>query len=246
MRKCLIIDDEPNSRDLLKIMLEEYCAGVEVVGMAGSVQKAIEAIQALTPDLLFLDMELQGGDGFAVMDAFPNPGFEVVVISGYDADFLRQLDYAALAYLTKPVVIQELQVLLTKLIGIPLQKDQIQHFKETQGDSGNGKERIFLMGNQGHASVDLKQIAFVEAQRTYARIVLVNGGEHISAHPLKHYESLLPGDRFFRIHKSYLLNLEQVREYDKGRTGFVHLQNGDSLPLAARRKADFVRILKKK
>ena len=241
MRQALIIDDEINSQELLATMLSEYCEGVKVCGAAGTVPTGIDKIHQLKPDLVFLDMELSGGDGFDVMDAFPKPDFEIVVVSGYNPQLLRQLNYAALAYLSKPIILQELHELLGRLPALPtlpLQVELARRATETH------PERLILAQNKGYASVALQEIAFIEAQRTYSRIVLHEGGEHMASHPLKYYEELLPNRQFFRIHKSFLLNLSLVQEYDSGRTGFVRLRNGHQLPIAARRKADFIRSLK--
>lgn len=241
MRQALIIDDEVNSQELLATMLHDYCEGIAVCGMAGTVQAGIDQIQQQQPDLVFLDMELSGGDGFDVMDAFPEPDFEIVVVSGYNPHLLRQLNYAALAYLSKPIILQELQELLGRLPALPTLPMQVELARQ---DPDQHPERLILAQTGGYASVALREIAFIEAQRTYSRIVLEEGGEHMASHPLKYYEELLPNRQFFRIHKSFLLNLSLVQEYDRGRTGFVRLRNGAQLPIAARRKADFIRSLK--
>lgn len=246
MRKALIIDDELNSQDVLAVMLREYCTGIEVCGFAGSVEEGILQIKGLEPDLVFLDMEIPGGDGFAVLDAFPEPNFEIVVVSGYTPALLRQLNYAALAYLTKPIVLQEVQELVANLPQIPIVVEQVDLIREVPEEGNPHPKRLILAIHQGYASVELQEIAFIEAQRTYSRIVLGTGGEHIATHPLRHYEDLLPQDMFFRVHKSYLLNLSFVKEYDGGRTGLVRLRNGQSLPIAARRKSDFIRAMKGK
>lgn len=244
MRQAIIIDDEPQSRELIRLMLRDYCDGIEVVGEAGTVDSGINIIREKQPDLVFLDVELRGGDGFNIIEAFDTPQFEVVMISGHNPKLLRSFDFAAIAYLSKPVILQEFQQLVASLPQLPVQSEQIDLVKELQINDTDEVNRIILTEGNRYSSVEIKRIAYIEAQRAYSRIVLESGGEHFATYPLGHYEKLLPQSTFFRIHKSYLLNLTLVDKYDPGRTGNVYLKNAESLPLAARRKTEFVKCLK--
>lgn len=243
MRKAILIDDEPHSLELIRIMLRDYCEGIEVIGEAQTVSKGIELVREKSPDLVFLDVELSGGDGFEVIEAFENPSFEVVMISGHNPELLRSFDFAALAYLTKPLVLQEFQQLVASLPQIPIQEEQISLVKDLQDPESEGPGRIILTDGGKYSSIEIQKIAYIEAQRAYSRIVLETGGEHFATYSLGHYEKLLPLATFFRIHKSYLLNMTLVDKFDTGRTGNVHLTNQISLPIAARRKAEFIRHL---
>ncbi len=242
MRKAIIIDDEVYSRELIRIMIQEYCQGVKVVGEADSVNTGLHLIERLQPDLVFLDVELPGGDGFNVLEHFAHPIFEVVLISGHHPQLLRSFDFAALAYLSKPVVLQEFQELVQGLTGIPLDKKQVQLVQEMA--ESDKPERLILNTGKHYSSIEIDQIAYIEAQRAYSRIVLKNGGEHFATFPLGHYEKILSEVQFFRVHKSYLLNLTLVDRYEAGRAGNIYLKNDATLPLAARRKAAFVQRLK--
>jgi len=241
-RKVLIIDDEPNSRELLSLLLTQYVPGVQLLGTAPSAKLGIHLIHTIQPDLVFLDIELAGGDGFQVLDAFESPAFEVVFTSGYHPEILQGLNYAAIPFLTKPIVLQELQALMKSLKQLPVQPDQVQMVKGYQ--QGSEKDSLFVSGRNAYHRIAFKHISFIEAQRAYARIVLTDGGEHYSAHPLSHFEGLLPNNLFFRTHRSYLVNLSLVSSYDPGRTGSVHLIDGQSLPIAARRKTHFIQKMK--
>lgn len=243
MRKAVIIDDEVNSRELIATMLESYCEGVEVIGEARTVPQGIELIRTKAPDLVFLDVELPGGDGFDVLEAFENPSFEVVMISGHNPQQVRAFGFAAFAFLTKPVVLREFQDLVVSLPQLPLQPEQVQLYRELQSPARKEASRIILTGGKGYSSVEIRDIAYIEAHRAYSQVTLIDGGEHFTTFPLAHYEDLLPAQTFFRIHRSYLLNLSLVDRFDPGRAGQVHLKNGASLPLAIRRKADFIKRL---
>lgn len=244
MRKAIIIDDEPNSRDLLSLLLQDYLPGISLQGTATSAAEGIHLIKTQQPDLVFLDIELSGGDGFQVIEAFDPPHFEVVFTSGYHPRIARDLQYASLPFLTKPIVLQELQALALSLPELPVQTDQVKMAKSYQ--DGTDKDSLFISSRNAYHKTSFQDIAFIEAQRAYARIVLVDGGEHFSAHPLSHFESLLPSESFFRTHRSFLVNLSLVSSYDPGRTGSVHLVQGHSLPIAARRKTRFVQLMKDK
>jgi len=242
MRKAIIIDDEPNSRELLSFLLQQYFPGISLLGFATSAKEGISQIKKLQPDLVFLDIELSGGNGFQVIDAFENPSFEVVFTSGYHPKIARNLQYASLPYLTKPIILEELKDLALALPELPVQPDQVKMAQSYQ--KGSEKDSLFISSRNAYHKIAFRDIAFIEAKRAYARIVLVDGGEHFSAHPLGYFEDLLPLASFFRIHRSFLINVSLIASYDPGRTGFVHLVQGHALPIAARRKAGFVQFIK--
>jgi len=242
MRRALVIDDEPNSRDLLTFLLREYLPHISVLGTAASAEEGIQLIRDHQPDLIFLDIELFEGDGFQVLEAFEPPSFEVVFTSGYHPSIVSHLKYASLPFLTKPILLHELQTLALALPALPIQQDQVDLVKNYE--AGRDKESLFISGRSAYHKVVFRDIAFVQAQGTCVRIVLVTGGEHFSSYNLSHFEGLLPSDLFFRAHRSYLVNLSLVIQYDPGRAGMLHLKGGQSIPIAARRKAQFVQLMK--
>lgn len=240
MRKAIIVDDEYNSRELLVLLVREYLPEVEVLGTAASVQTAIDQIEKHNPDLVFLDIELSGGYGFQVIDAFDHPSFEIIFTSGYHPRIAKALNYAALDYLKKPIVLKELKAL--SLSHRPIQNEQLELIKDVQ--EGGDPDFLFISERSAYQKIEFQDIAFVEAQGPYSSIVVKSGKASFSSKPLGHFEKLLPAPSFFKTHRSFLVNLSLVSGYDSGRTGNVHLKCGQSVPLAARRKSQFIQLIK--
>jgi len=242
MIKALVIDDEPHSRELLATMLSDYCEGVQVVGTAEDVPAGIAAIQAETPDMVFLDIEMPGGDGLAVLEAFPNPEFQVIFVTGYSPQFLRQLDLAALAHIQKPVDLVELRATIQQS-GLlpPTDPMQLSHLGSEDAEE---HPTLILPSGKGYERIAVDEILYLEAHRAYAVFHLQDGGERLASHPLSHYEKLLPEELFFRIHKSFLVNCAEVKGYENGRGGNVFLKNGIEIPIAVRRKPGFIQFMR--
>lgn len=244
--KAVIIDDELNSRELLQNMLENYCEGVQVLGNAANVPDGIALIQQTNPDLVFLDIEMPGGDGFAVLDAFPEPRFQVIFVTGFSTQDHQDLALASLAWLHKPVNLRELQQTLAQSGVLPSNtKPQLDWFQKKRKDTTDqvAKELLLLSGTD-YERIRFQDILYLEAHRAYAAFHLVNGQEKLASFPLSHYEKILPGALFFRTHKSFLVNMEQVKTYERGRGGNLTLKGGEQLPIAMRRKTDFVRLFR--
>lgn len=227
-------------------MLTGYCEGVEVVGMAASVSTGIELIRANSPDILFLDIELPGGDGMAVLEAFPNPDFRVVFVTGYNAYGLEYLALAALSWITKPVELGKLQEVVALAFSmIPTSRIQVEMIKEHQDHEEKQTPDALILSTSGkHERIIFSDIAYIEANRAYASFHLLTGEERLAAFSLSHYESLLPQTSFYRIHRSYLVNVTLVAEVEGGRGGMLILKNGVRLPIATRRKGDFLKFIK--
>ena len=244
MVKAVIIDDELNSRELLQNMLENYCSGVQVEGVAVDVGTGIELIRQAQPDLVFLDVEMPGGDGFAVLEAFPEPDFKVVFVTGFDPRAYRSYELAALAWVQKPVDLNELQEAVERSGLMPAtSQTQLEVARNVREESTAPGELILPSGG-GYERIEFGDVAYLEAHRSYAAFHLVNGEEKLASFPLSHYEKLLPKNLYFRVHKSYLINVKMVKGFQSGRGGNLTLKNGVVLPIATRRKADFVRFMK--
>ena len=245
--RTIIIDDEPNSLQLLAQMLENHCEGVEIIGRAASVNNGIEIIEDLNPDLVCLDIEMPGGGGFEILNAFKEISFQVIFVTGHKHYAIKAFRYAALDYLLKPVNLGELQEAIARArervyssgASISFLKDQL---TKTTSDI----EEIVISDKNKHVIAPIDDITYLEAHGNYISFHMQGGNKYTVIKSLSHYEDILPVHQFFRIHKSYLINLNYVQSYGSGRGGHVLLQGNVRLAIAQRRKPMFVKIAKKK
>lgn len=225
MMRAVVIEDELHSRELLCTLLDEYCAGIKVVGAAAGAHEGGVLIEKERPDVVFLDLEMPSGDGLALAEAFPNADFQIVFVTGYHKGRIPVLEERALAWLRKPVDLLELRAVLEKL-GVD------------QSLAGNGVEEEQLEG------IDLADLLYIEGSKRYALLVGAEGQPKVGERRLQAYEEQLCGRGFFRIHRNYLVRLDAVVAFEAGRAGCLTLRGGRTLPLAARRKKAFVQALK--
>lgn len=245
MIRAVIIDDERQSRNLLQKMLVDFCQGVSVVGKSPGVKLGVELLKKEKPDVVFLDIEMLDGNGFDVLNAYDDPGLNVVFVTGYDHYAVKAIKYAALDYLLKPVDLEELQQAVLKLQTSRI--DDRGKLRLLQTNFENKKEKlqkIVLPGRENYTIVEVQAIIRIEANGSYVTIYLEEGKTHLVIKSLSHYEELLSNDHFFRIHKSHLINLAKIDRYTAGRRGKVILKDGAELEIAARRKSAFVQFFK--
>jgi len=244
MIKTVIIDDEINSRELLYNMLTNFCEDIEIIGTAKDVSSGIEVIKQKKPALVFLDIEMPGGNGFDILNELDEINFKVVFVTGYDQYAIKAIKYAALDYILKPVDLEELKMAVEKAkINIADQEDKINFLQSKFNDSSKEFDQIIIASNHNHYVVNLDDILYFEALDGYSVVVLDSQKTHTSAHPLSYYENLLPSNQFFRIHKSYLINCKKVTKYDPGRGGNVSILSAINLPIATRRKSLFISFM---
>ncbi len=244
MIKAIVIDDEINSRELLHNMLTNHCENVEVLGMAKDVSSGIEIILQKNPQLVFLDIEMPGGNGFDILNALEDINFKVVFVTGYDQYAIKAIKYAALDYILKPVDLDELKSAVEKANSEILnQENKIRFLQENYNDSSRKLDQIIISTHNNHNIINLDDIVYLEAMDGYSIVFVEPDIKHISSHPLSYYEELLPINQFFRIHKSHLINCNKVTGFDAGRGGNVSLTNKVNLPIATRRKSLFTTFI---
>ncbi len=246
MIRALIVEDEINNQELLTNLLERYCKNVEVCGVAASVSDGVSKIKSLKPDIVFLDYQLQGGNGFDILDAIENPTFKVIFITGYSEYAIKAFKYSALDYILKPINISELVDAVERFD--PGVKDYGTSYKYLKTKIVSAEQEVYkivIPDKKEYKVVNINEIVFVQAIKSFVKFYLTDGNVFQSSQSLKFYEELLPKKLFFKVHKSYIINTSEIKSISQGRGGDVVMTSGHKLPIATRRKPDFLKTLKR-
>ncbi|MBD3638236.1 MAG: response regulator transcription factor [Crocinitomicaceae bacterium] len=241
---CIIVDDEPQNQVVLEKMIHGFCPDVKVTGLASSVEEAIELIEDNTPDLVFLDIEMPGNDGFKLLDKFEAPPFVVVFTTAHSEYALKAIKYAALDYLLKPINLKELKLAIAKAKSRIKERNKLPDqnlkkfkvLKESSLDSKLDFEKIALSTDDGIQIIQIDDILWCEADKTYTIVHFVKGNQIKVSKLLKDVEALLPSSDFYRIHKSHIVNLDCITKYTNEDGPMVHLSDGTKLEVAVRRR----------
>jgi len=246
MINTVIVDDEKKGRELLQILLREHCPMVNVVGVAEDITKALDLINLLNPDLIFLDIQMPGGSGFDLLEKLGERRINVIFVSAYHEHAIKAFKFSALDYLLKPVDEEEL-VKAVKKAEAQITKAPVS--KETEpaktGHASGANSRLALSTNLGLVFVEIKDIERCEAAGKYTTCFLANGKEIIVTKNLKEFEDVLSDYNFIRVHHSHLINLEYIQQYHKGRGGYIMMKSGSTITVSQRKKDEFLKRLNK-
>lgn len=235
MLKSVIVDDEESSRKVLKEYIVRYCQDVTVMGEADSVQSALPLIQKVSPDILFLDIEMPKGNGFDLLEQINDITFETVFVTAFDNYAIQALNCSAAYYILKPVSIDELIAAVNK---ISVQKQKMQPAFHTKILLENiyavtaQEKKIVLPLIDGFEVVKIQDIVACEANDNFTDFHFINKPKKMICRTLKFYEQLLNECGFLRVHKSHLINLEQVVKYNRGKGGRVTMSNGSEISVS--------------
>lgn len=242
MIRGIIVDDELKSRESLKILLEDFCEGVEVVALCQNVDESIEAIQRLHPDVVFLDIQLQRETGFDLLTKLKHLDFNVIFTTAYSEYAIKAFKFSAIDYLLKPIDIEELKRSLAKLekrMGSTITQRLEQLMQNIRSESA-GNLKLALPTMDGLIFVKVKNVLYCEASSNYTEITMEDNKKYVVSRTLKEYEDLLGDQDFFRIHHSTLINLNAIKKYVRGDGGYVIMNNDKSLDVSKRRKEAFL------
>lgn len=245
MKRVLIIDDELHSREALSNLLRTYCADVEICGEADGVETGFVLIRNTKPDAILLDISMEDGNAFDLLDRFITPSFQVVFVTAHDDFAMKAFRYQALDYLLKPVNPSELVNAMNRIS--PVVPD---HYAERMKNllymMRNEKlSRITLTSQEGIVFLEISQISHLESDGSYTTFYLSNDEKYLVSRPMREFEDLLPIDDFFKIHQSFIVNLTHVRGISKDDGFMALLTKGKRLPIARRRKEEFIEAMKK-
>jgi two-component system LytT family response regulator len=238
MIRAIVVDDEKNARGTLTALLRDFFPEIELVGEADSPATALKLIGETNPELAFLDVEMQTGTGFDLLESLPDHRMEVIFVTAHADYALQSFRYAVADYLTKPIRIRELREAIQKV------KDRISS-SEDETLPGVGMRKfaaqqrefqITLPELNGFAVVTVADIIRCEGSRNYTIFHLRNTRQIVAARTLKEFEGILEPYGFVRIHKSHIVNAYCLQRYIRGRGGEVEMEDGALLPVSRDRK----------
>lgn len=249
MIRAILIDDERSSLESLTFELGAYCPDVEVIGTFKDPFEGAKKVQEMKPDLVFLDIEMPGMNGFELLQSLPAITFDVIFVTAYDQFAIRAFEFNALDYILKPVRKVKLVEAVKKV------KSRNQHqfapeqlaalMQNLQLQTRAGIEKIALPIGEGYSMVGIQEICYLHAESNYTWVHMMNGEKHLIAKTLKEIEELLDFPNFYRPHKSYLVNLNHVDKYVRGQGGFLVTSNKDQIPVARSQKNELIEMLKR-
>lgn len=241
--KAIIIDDMELARVSLKADLADYCPNVKVIGEADSVLSGAKLLKSVSPDILFLDIEMEDGDGFDLLDILPNNLDSVIFVTARQDYALKAFQYSAVDYLLKPVDPDLLKNAVDKMAAKKrTNPDQLEILKSSMRE-GAKLERIALHTSDKIVVSELKDIIRLEAMTNYTYFYFSDGSKLLITKTLKDFDTMLGESGFVRVHQSHLINMSHVQAYVKTEGGYILMKNNDIVPVSVRKKSYVVNLL---
>ncbi len=247
MIKCIVIDDEPHSRENLKHMLYMHCPDVQVVGEADRVKSGIEIITRIEPDLVFLDIKMPDGSGFDLLQRLEEINFKVIFVTAFEEYALKAFRFSAIDYITKPIDSDELRDAVNKALnlvnGFPV-GESVKQLLENLTQPNRPHKKIVLKTINTLYVYEIEKIVRCESDRNYTNFY-IDGEEKITiSRSMKEFEDMLLEFNFMRIHNSHLVNLNYIKRFLKDELICV-LEDNTRIPVSIRKKEELINALRK-
>jgi two-component system LytT family response regulator len=249
--KAILVDDEPDGIRALQKMLERHCPGVKVAATCSNANIAKQQVEEVKPDVIFLDIQMPGKSGLELLRelaASDKQDFEVIFVTAHNEYMLQALQYSAADYLLKPVdedrLVDAVQR-VEKRLQAGKKEDLTETLLHNLSKSGNPSAmRLCLPTMKGFIVLKLEEIIYCEAERSYTVFHLVDKKTVTVSKSLIEYDNLLQDTSFLRIHKSFLINLHHVKEYQRGEGGLVIMTDNAEIEVSRRKKEQFLLKIK--
>lgn len=242
----IIIDDEQGCVDTLSLLLNNYHKNIHILDTASSVVSGLEIIAKHEGkiDVLFLDIQMPGGDGFSLLQQLDSPLFKIVFTTAYDKFALKAIKYAAFDYLLKPIDNEELTETIAKIRTMSSQEssNQIMQFSSAL------KHKTVFDKLAIHTLADIifipvSDIIYLKSDNNYTTLYLQNRQPILSSKNIGYYEDILDNQSFFRVHNSYIVNITKIVKLIKGKAGYIEMENNARLEVSMRRRNALFEIL---
>lgn len=238
MLNAIIIDDEPDAVKNLEKIIRDYCPNVNLIATAYNVNDALIEIENKHPDLVMLDIELQDGTGFDILEKSRYRNFEVIFVTAFNQYAIRAFKHSATDYILKPVDITELKDAIARVSRNRSEKSVGNFSILLDNLKSESPRKLAIPTLQGYEYILVDNIVRIEAERSYCNIYLLDKRKIMVSRCMNDYQKILDERKFFRAHNSHLINLQHVKMYVKRDGGHIEMVDGSIVPLA-RRKKDF-------
>jgi len=245
MLKAIVVDDETYCCEILAAMLESDCPGVEITSICHNAKEALTAIRQHVPDLVFLDVEMPNMNGFEMLEQLPSINFHLIFTTSYDQYALKAIRFSALDYLLKPIDREELQKAVQKVkerIQAPFPQ-QLEILLEKIRQPAKLINKIALPTMEGLQMINVDNIISCKSNDNYSNIQLRNGKKMLVTRTLKEMEEILEQYFFIRVHRFYIVNLNEIEKYVKGEGGYLVMSDGTTIDVARNKKEVLLRKL---
>lgn len=233
--RAIIVDDELPGRENLKNLLDTYCPEINVIAAAESAIQAKILVLETEPDVVFLDINMPVLNGFDFLESLEKQNFMLVFVTAHEQYGIKALKAHPVDYLLKPINIKELQQTVKQLVI---------RSKEVSKIPSGKTSKIMVPISHGFTILDCELIVRFMADDCYTKIYTSEGKLITVSRTLKEFESIVPAEYFYRIHKSHLINLHYVKEFSNLDGGYVTMKDGSKLELSRRKIQEFVSKVK--
>ena len=237
---AIVVDDELNNRQNLITMLSKHCPEINVLGEAANVKEAQYLIKTTSPEVVFLDIEMPGGNGFTLLEN-GYISFKVIFVTAYDAYALKAIKFSALDYLLKPIDRQELVDAVGRLEKSN-SKVQVEKVKNLGAFLNQEEKKIAISLTEEIRLIALKSIIRLQADNNYCKFFLEAEEQILTSKNLGYYYDLLKDQGFSRVHQSHVVNTGKLDRYVKKDGGYLVLSNGDQVPVSRTQREQVARL----
>jgi len=227
--KGLIVDDELSGRENLKSLIESYCSEIKIIGTASSAVEAKNLIRYISPDVIFLDINMPVLDGFDFLESIDSGRFMIVFVTAHEEYAVRAIKAKAIDYLLKPIDIKELQQSVKRLV-----------CNFTQNNSSTPQtQKVIIPISHGFKVMNADEIIRLEAEDCYTHIFTTGEKKITVSRTLKEFEDKVSGNHFFRVHKSHIINLNHIKDFTKLDGGYITMSDGIKIQVSRRKISEF-------
>ncbi|MFA6402132.1 MAG: LytTR family DNA-binding domain-containing protein [Salinivirgaceae bacterium] len=243
MYKVVIVDDEQDAIESIKLIIQEHFSDIVISGTANSANEAIKLIPTVEPDIVFLDIEMPGGTGFDVLEGLPNRNFNVIFVTAYNQYAIKAFKYSALDYILKPIDIDELVTAVSKIHRSNTNQKVEDKINLLLDNVKNSKpDKIALSTSESIEFVNISDIVQILAEGSYSTLKFLDQTELVVSKNLGEFESLLEDHPFYRPHQSHLINLLHVKKINRLGNEII-MDDGSVAFLSRRKKNQFLEIM---
>ncbi len=245
---AVIIDDEEGARESLANILTKYFPEVSVLAKADSAKKGLEIILEHHPELVFLDIEMPNGNAFDLLSS-PVLGdkinFDVIFITAFDHYAIRAIKFSALDYLLKPIDVDDLREALQRHASKKKEKNFFNEklnvlLNNIRNEKTGANRQVAIPDIEGLTFIPLNDIIRCESDGNYTLIYISGGKKILSSKSLTDYDEIFSLEKFFRVHRSHLINIQHIKKYFRGEGGYVLMSDNSQIEVSRRKKNEFM------